>query len=392
MQGGLLCNSVVLTLDAVCSNRVEFQNIKAQMTHKYNLRMLVDRNFYNVGHMSYDQLAPFYLTLYEFGLTDVPVQVLFLDEDRYLEHHVQPGQIAERDVVWSHIAGRKAKQWGPIINESFCAPWAILGSLDNLLAQPDTYLPLSEILSNKARYTGFAAWLLKKYAVTHEKELDIDNPAIVIEVRAGSATRRITNEDELLQIGRKYSRRTTLASLSSMSLHDQLAVIARTDVYIAIHGAALAWAAFLPPWAVVVELKPYAYNVPMDFFYGYCTWARLFSISHLSWHNRNATASIADEHAAERWYVKDFHTHIDAGNASWIYQSALTLTMTPLQDRAINECTDLNKPATFEEFGEPVGFSPLGATATALNDTDEASGNETWYQNQDYQENVRLFI
>ena len=46
--------------------------------------------------------------------------------------------------------------------------------------------------------------------------------------------------------------------LSELKLPEQLAVIAGTDVLVAMHGAALAYALLMRPHAAVVELWPQA--------------------------------------------------------------------------------------------------------------------------------------
>ena len=48
----------------------------------------------------------------------------------------------------------------------------------------------------------------------------------------------------------------TRVDLAPVAVADQVALLARTDVLVAMHGAALTWAAILPPHAAVLELWP----------------------------------------------------------------------------------------------------------------------------------------
>lgn len=341
------------TYDRCRANRVTLQPLAAPIHQElcanatlYNDPIiLVYRNFMNTVHWLSDQVAPFYLALQEFGLTGTPVQVITLDEDRYAHWKTVPELLAQRDADWARLAGRNVSNWWPLINTSFCAPWAILGSSGHLITSFDVELPLASVLNNTARYQGFADWMLSRFNVSRKVQLDFANPVITIPDRSGAVQRRIENYDEVLSIARSYTSHAARVKFEQMSVADQLQLAANTDVFMAVHGAALAWLAFLPPWGIVVELKPYGYGTQFrDFYHGLCSWARLLRITHLSWHNRNASASIPHEVLEQRWYGKDYHTIIDPGNATWILGTAVHMAKLAPQERNLNTCVSLNQP------------------------------------------------
>ena len=100
------------------------------------------------------------------------------------------------------------------------------------------------------------------------------------------------NLEEVVGCARALSRRVSVARFETLSVRAQLALVAATDVFVVMHGAALAWAPFLPPWGVMLELKPYGFGTAIrDFYAGNCDWARLSGRSHVSWHNRDKAAT-----------------------------------------------------------------------------------------------------
>lgn len=85
----------------------------------------------------------------------------------------------------------------------------------------------------------------------------------------------------------------SIVDFGQLSLADQIAAVADTDIMIGSHGASMVHLMWLPPWGVSVELMPYKFGPyneqweELDFYYGYANWAHLARRSHIVWHNRN---------------------------------------------------------------------------------------------------------
>ena len=85
-------------------------------------------------------------------------------------------------------------------------------------------------------------------------------PYRVAGIDHGFIGRQVDNEDSLLDAARAALAASGAVlqrvDLAPMPVPEQVALVARTDILIAMHGAALSWAALLPPHAAVLELWP----------------------------------------------------------------------------------------------------------------------------------------
>merc|ERR1712014_474000 len=74
--------------------------------------------------------------------------------------------------------------------------------------------------------------------------------------------RWISNLDDLYEVSRRDARMANtsirMQILEELSLLEQFAVVARTDILLGAHGAGLAWLVAMPRWSVVIEVMPSA--------------------------------------------------------------------------------------------------------------------------------------
>ena len=88
-------------------------------------------------------------------------------------------------------------------------------------------------------------------------------------------TRKIKNiEDLVLMLTKVFQSQPRVADLSKLSISEQIKLASTTDIYICVHGAALAFATYLPPKSLVIEIWPY--EVIHQRHDGYLHWIRKF--------------------------------------------------------------------------------------------------------------------
>ena len=304
--------------------------------------VLVYRNFPNVMHWLSDQVVPFFFAIDEFGLSNTTVQIVALDEVGY---HRSPKKVAFLDTVWQALSGASVVRMADHVKHSFCTRTAILGSPAHPLISYNVDLSTKAVIKDRPRHQKFAKWFLSKYNVSHPaaEARDPSQPVITLIDRTAERFRTIMNQDEVMSIARSFSMNARAVKLEAMSIDEQLRTAAQTDVLIGVHGAGMAMAAFLPPWGVVVELKPFGFGTGIrDFYPGFCSWARLHGIQYMGWHNRDRARS--KQAGTDPLYFKNFHTSIDPENITFIIQSAINLTLVAPKHRRVNECTQLNAP------------------------------------------------
>lgn len=304
--------------------------------------VLVYRNFPNVMHWLSDQVVPFFFALDEFGLSNQTIQIIALDEGAWHGNAQRSGFL---DGVWRDLSGGlEIFDMADHVKETFCARTAIFGSPAHPLTSYNVELPLHTVLRNRPRHQRFAQWVLSRYNLTHLPENRGDRqPVITIIDRTAEMYRTIMNQEQFISIATSFTPNVRSIKLEGMSIVEQLQVAVETDILIGVHGAGLAMGAFLPPWGVLVELKPFGYGTGVrDFYPGFCQWARLHGIQFMGWHNRDRALSM--QAGQDPLYFKNFHTYLDLGNITLIIKSAIELATAPASQRKINECTQLNEP------------------------------------------------
>lgn len=185
--------------------------------------------------------------------------------------------------------------------------------------------------------------LVDKYQHRRMNLIHSKPPAVTIIDRGGPPTsRRIINQDTVATAAAKYGKEQ-IVRLQDLSFESQLKLMMKTDIMIAAHGSASAMMVFLPPQAVLVEIKAYRHGLTHDFTHGHCNLARATNTSLLVWHNRHVEHTFRWEGAGKNdANFKSQHTFIPEEEVSFIMDSALKTWQTPVVQRDFNDVWFLN--------------------------------------------------
>lgn len=103
--------------------------------------------------------------------------------------------------------------------------------------------------------------------------------------------RQVTNEPELMDaLNAMPDVSAQLVDFVHLKFEEQLAMVANTDVLIGMHGAALAHAVYLPPWAGVLELWP----KDRDMWRCFEHLSEMAGLVYRRWENKNTRAFSKD--------------------------------------------------------------------------------------------------
>ncbi|XP_045157008.2 uncharacterized protein LOC123523389 [Mercenaria mercenaria] len=140
----------------------------------------------------------------------------------------------------------------------------------------------------------FRTFFLTTHGISQTHVLDCNKLKILIIWRrnylahprkpSGEVTRKIKNEDELLESVKTafLGHEVNGVQLDIFNMSTQLNLIASTDILVGMHGAALSHILFLPKHAGVVELFPSYWSVSNRHFVAFAKWR---NIHHLLWKN-----------------------------------------------------------------------------------------------------------
>lgn len=154
---------------------------------------------------------------------------------------MQPSGLAYR--VTKLIAGTQAS----------CAHWGHCQPLDRptgLFNPPDAAVSLRRLV-------------FQRYGIEEDKERPAHRqgpPRVTLVQR--SSTRIIRNLDEVVEkLTAVLGAPPRVVDMAHLSVVEQLAVAHNTDIYVLIHGGALANLLWLPPRALVVDIYPYEFRI-----------------------------------------------------------------------------------------------------------------------------------
>ena len=111
------------------------------------------------------------------------------------------------------------------------------------------------------------------------------HPRVTLLVRPNN--RKILNLDLLVNHLKTFPINLSIHSFDTMSLKKQIAIISQTDVFVSMHGAALAHIIFLPPSAKVIELFPFGFRKRI-----YANLACMVGVGYTAWENHDWTRSV----------------------------------------------------------------------------------------------------
>ena len=171
----------------------------------------------------------------------------------------------------------------------------------------------------------WADWILRRANVTRSTDARLApvNVTIISRTTTGNTRARfVTGLEELQAQAEGLGLRAYIYDFAEVPFRQQLQILGRTSIFLAVHGAANTLLAFLPPGAVFVELKPYKFNNRNTHFDIYTNWAILAQVRHLVWHNRDALLSSVSPGVAVDDY-KNHNTHLSAEASDTILALAL---------------------------------------------------------------------
>lgn len=110
---------------------------------------------------------------------------------------------------------------------------------------------------------------------------------------SGSVSRKIKNEEELLDSAKKafHNHKVFGIQIDKFGMKRQLEIIAGIDILIGMHGAGLTHTLFLPAHAGLIELYPTYWSSANRHFVSMATWRKLH---YLSWNNIDSTKELPD--------------------------------------------------------------------------------------------------
>ena len=151
--------------------------------------------------------------------------------------------------------------------------------------------PADEVALSSRYIEGFVPWIEKKTGGKPVMYLDQHRLHITLVNRTGN--RRSPNIGDLGEHFRARLLHTEVwvGELDDMSFVEQVRLLQKTSIFVAVHGAAHTLMMFLPPQAIIVEIMPYKYMPGMQSFKGPHKVARICMKSHILWQNTNATWS-----------------------------------------------------------------------------------------------------
>lgn len=192
--------------------------------------------------------------------------------------------------------------------------WNILGYESPMNYRSRQSLPFVE---------QFKEFFLRRHGIVSTKQLNCKKLSIVFLLRRdyvthagnkqGKVSRKIKNEDELLNIMKKDFPTADVKGLQfdQYSFKEQLDFAANADLFISMHGAGLAHVLFLPSHAGVLELFP-LYKLKVFGVMYFQAMARWRKLKYESWQNLNPNNEYPDaftyvppriiQNSLKKWY------------------------------------------------------------------------------------------
>lgn len=297
------------------------------------------RNYQNVFHFISDQLMPYAWALRAHSMDAISTQLVALDGARYHSHRVQ--QFQTLSDAWVDLTGSVPIDFEEHLDEPLCGQEAIFARA-NFLMEYGSEQPLESIRQLRPDYSWFSTWLLAKLNL-HWSPQGSQTRVTLID-RSHSGYRRLLNSSTLIQWLSDRSLHVSLAHMEVLSFTEQVSLMTRTDVLFTPHGAAESLLSFLPPWAVVVELRSYGFGtMNLDFYHGYCNLARLASRTFIAWHDSVRTDRPADFSGFTDW--KDLDLTLGTQEAVQLLEQTEKLLLVPPDQRNHDICIAYNSPA-----------------------------------------------
>lgn len=238
----------------------------------------------NVYHTMTDWYNAFLMLLF-LNVKSITANILFIDS------HPQGGL----DSIWTTLFGGYVRA-GQLTKPQYFKTliWNIQGYKSPMFRHNLPSIPHIEI---------FRLFFLAKHNVPITKGLNCEKLHITFLWRRdyvahprnprGIISRKVKNEKELEDSVHKLDPNHSIVSLQTenMSMHDQLGVIAKTDILVGMHGAGLTLALFLPKHAGLIELYPKYWSVDNVHFKAIARWRKLH---YTQWQNMDNKMEFPD--------------------------------------------------------------------------------------------------
>ncbi len=307
---------------------------------EHEVVVVLYRNFKNIFHLLMDQLLPYALALREFGLQDIQTKLIVMDSPNFHGHRADVFEML--DHVWSDITGHDPIDWENVLEESFCAKQILFVQPGRRFKFETNFVQdLQTVQELRPAFLWFSAWVKTRLGVenAHAKR---GTCAILLD-RSRAGYRRLLHSASVMQALQDREWNASLLHFEDLTFSEQVQALASADVLIAPHGAAMANLMFMPPWAVVVELRPHGFgNRSVDFWQGYGNLARAARRSYIAWHDPFHMATPSDH----KGYVdfKDSDVAIGQESLASILDVVVSLLDMPLTHRNFDETIDMNVP------------------------------------------------
>ncbi|PJF19024.1 DUF563 domain-containing protein [Paramicrosporidium saccamoebae] len=224
------------------------------------------------------------------------------------------------------------------------------------------------------RYSNFTASNLLNLRV----QGPLSAPRVVLVVRRDTR-RRILNLTEVLDVIRRYPVSLEVVAFEDHSLKEQIQIVSRADIMIAVHGAALSHILFMRNGATVVELFPYGFRKRI-----YQNLANTLGVHYAIWQCPRASCSVPNlpgpggvevdwtsQSSKDYWRNQDLH--VDLVEFSQIFRyifDGLRPKTTKVTMAAPNKDEKYLIHLPWEQFNNQlVGFKSACAVAHFLNRT-----------------------
>ncbi|XP_045167038.2 uncharacterized protein LOC123530332 [Mercenaria mercenaria] len=220
---------------------------------------------------------------------------------------MQPGNIT---ILWidGHPSGTLDITWktlfGPILRAGYIQQpsmfnhmvWGIMGYDSPLNKHNSKNMPYLE---------EFRKFFLSRHNIPTKSELNCTKLKVMFLWRrdyvthprnpSGSVSRKIQNENELLNSARKHFVGHDIfgIQIDKLDMKNQLKLIAHVDILIGMHGAGLSHTLFLPKHAGLIELYPTYWSNTNIHFKAMARWRNLY---YLTWTNNDRSKELPNKY------------------------------------------------------------------------------------------------
>jgi hypothetical protein len=346
-----------------------FDSYRHQGYHSYasyDVVVLGTRDWVNVFHLYYEQFWPIHALLLPWDLLNVsrrPITATLMNQfeieekDIGYQHESNPNHPLL--LLWKQAFNATAVDLIAHANRGFTAKTLIAGNPKMWWGGIDynNFSPPQHIERYRTSFMAFISWLRVRFNVSYVNPPDYLNrtrtlTAVVIS-RARTDFRTLINQDDFINRLRAHNITTSLAFFENLTFIQQVKVLTTTDIFVAVHGAAIGQIPWIAPWAVLIELKALGHGGDskkadsMDFQAGYCNLAKLCMRSLVQWHDRNISNNKPLKGA-----VKSRNIYMSISDVDLLIQKAMEVVHTHPGKRDYDEerCIRMNEPLNTTGF------------------------------------------